>query len=124
MSVMPNAPLRDDPLVDERGHAELPAQVFFEDLETSVLDLQPAYSPISSANSPYTASNNEYVLADMSTGDVDILPPPNGRFYISRKGASNALTILATVNGTLNPTVDSDGDSAALAFIGEWRFVS
>jgi len=137
MSLRAIAPLRDEVLVDEDGYASLPTQVFLETIESAinganadrvtlgarVTELEPTYNVITSADSPYSIANNEYVLADMSTGSITIVLPGAGRHYVSRSGASNTLTLQGTVEGEVNPTVISDGDSPDLAFIGtEYRY--
>jgi len=40
MSECAIAPLRDDPLVDTNGMAALPAQIFFEQIQSCLADLQ------------------------------------------------------------------------------------
>ena len=79
--------------------------------------VEPSYTSIDSGDSPYAASDGEYVLCDMD-GDIDVTPPATGRCWISRDGASNTLTIDATVNGTANPTINYDGSTAGVVKIG------
>lgn len=89
-----------------------------------IVELEPQYRVVTSADSPVTAANNDYILADMSTGDVIIALPADGRLHVSRSGASNTLTLEGTIEGEVDPTIVADGDSPALAFIGtEFRYV-
>lgn len=167
MSDRPNAPLRDETLVDKDGLATLPAQVFFEGLDTCVSSnsdaisvLEPQYKTITASESPYTAATNDYILADVTLGNVDITPPTPGRIHVSKTGggsgvpaefykrpdgvsfyrrpdgvsryirfgtgggAGGTLTIIATVNGVVNPVIVANGDAPSIAFIGtEHRYV-
>lgn len=95
----------------------------FNALEVRVTALEPNYIAIDATNSPYTAADNDYLLVDMSLGDVDIVFPAFGRFSVSRLGEINVLTLLETVSGDLNPTIDFDRSAATMAFITEWRYV-
>lgn len=125
------APNRASPIVDRQGMAIHGAQVFFEEIEriltdtnANVANLTPVYVSKDNSDSPYSASDMEYVLADMSAGDLTIVLPSSGRVWVSRKGASNTLTIQGTVNGTVDPTINFDGTAVAMAYIStEWRFV-
>ena len=78
---------------------------------------------ISASDSPYQASSGECILADMSSGDINVLVPTSGSFCVSRKGEPNSLTIVGTVNGEVNPEILFDGSTASMSYITEWRYV-
>lgn len=85
--------------------------------------LQHQFIPISSTDSPYAAANNDFILVDTNSGPVDVIMPPSGRVSVSRDGEPNALTLIGTVNGEVDPEILFDGSCATMAFITEWRYV-
>ena len=119
------APLRDEPLTGEGGLATLTGQTFFESVEACIDALTPKYKTIDNSSSPYQATGGECILVDMSAGDMDVIVPINGGdFCVSRLGASNTLTIIGTVNGTVDPKILFDGSTASMAkIVDDWRYV-
>jgi hypothetical protein len=132
------APHRFEPFVDEDGRPHRIPQDWIESIsrignglndrieqnEADIAELEPQFRVVTSADSPVAAANNDYILADMSTGDVTITLPANGRLSVTRSGASNTLTLTGVVNGVTNPTIIGDEDAPSLAYIGtEWRYV-
>jgi len=95
-------------------------------LDVRVTELEPNYIVITSDDSPYTAANNDYILCDMDAGPVDVVMPTSGRLSVSRKhitGGANALTLIGTINGEVDPEILFDGSCATMAHIAEWRYV-
>lgn len=93
-------------------------------LEDRIAELEPNYIVIDATDSPYSAKNNDYLLVLMDAGDVVVNFPADGRFFVSRKGGSNTLTLNETVNGKPTPTILFDGTTMAIAkIIIDWRFV-
>ena len=137
-------PKRGDPFVDRQGLPHFEPQRWLEEvsrrvnqdfatigglqdqitaIEIRVTELEPNYIVITSADSPYTAANNDYILCDMD-GDIDIVFPDDGRFFVSRKGQSFDLTLLETVSGKVSPKILFDRSTAAIAkIVDDWRFV-
>lgn len=116
-------PRADEPLLNELGLPTTRLHRFFASLSERTQNREVSYVSIASANSPYQIIDGQHILADMD-GDIAVTPPASGRFWISRKGASNTLTISGTVNGVSNPTIAFDGTGMAAAFMGgEWRWI-
>jgi hypothetical protein len=66
----------------------------------------------------------DYILADMSTGDIVVVLPSEGRVWLTRDGGSNNLTVQGEVNGVTDPSIVGDGDAPAMASIDTvWRYV-
>jgi len=137
---MPNvliAPNRDETFVDESRKPERRPIRWIEEvtryinentsnngsLEDRVDELEPQYIVIDATDSPYTAANNDYILCDMSLGNVNVTLPASGRLHVSRDGVPNTLTLIGTVNGTINPTIAFSGSCASMAYITGWRYV-
>ena len=118
MIVPPN---RSDAFVDNRGFAGGErVRRWIEGITDAV---NPKLANPGTGDSPYYAKDGEYILCDMSAGDITVVLPPEGKLWVSRKGASNTLTLQGTVSGTVDPTINYDGSTAALAYITEWRYV-
>lgn len=113
-------------IIDEINILELRVEVNEFDiaaLDVRVTELEPNYIPIDSTDSPYQAANNDYLLVDVNGGDVIINFPADGRFWVSRKGDPNDLTLNETVSGDLNPLILFDQSTAGLFKVGtEWRW--
>jgi hypothetical protein len=93
------------------------------DLDARVTALEPQYVTITSADSPYQANDMDYILCDMD-GDIDVLVPISGRFWVSRDGASNTLTIVGTINDCVDPEILFDGTSRTFAkIVDDWRVI-
>lgn len=126
MSVRAIAPLRDEALSEE-GMATLTAQTFFEDVAACLDSLTPSDKELSFSDSPYQALPGQCLLADMDLGSISILVPINGgEFCVSRKhttGSANALTIIGTVNGEVDPEILFNGSTASMRYMTEWRYV-
>lgn len=129
------APNRGEQFVDSRG-VPLPVPMRWieeisrilnsntSSIESRLDALEPQFVVKDATDSPYSAVDMDFILADMSAGDLTIVLPSSGRVWVSRSGSSNTLTLQGTVNGVTNPTIVSDGDAPAMAYIGtEWRYV-
>ena len=129
MSVV--APNRSEPFTDPNGYASSErVRRWIEEItritnesNSSATNNAPVFVSIDNTTSPYAASDNEYILVDMTAGDVDVTLPASGRLWVSRDGATNTLTLIGTVNGTVNPTINFDKSTATMAYITEWRYV-
>lgn len=134
------APRRGDPFTDGNGIPSHRSMVWIESvtgfanglsdqidiIEDRLDELEPQYIEIDNADSPYTGANNDYILVDMDAGPVDVVMPTSGRLSVSRKhitGGANALTLIGTINGEVDPEILFDGSCATMAYIAEWRYV-
>ena len=124
---------RGDEFVDQSGVPTRRSQAWIESvtqisnssfgtINDRLDELEPQYRTIDSNDSPFQASNNDYIMVDMSVSDVDILVPTEGRFFVTREGSSNDLTIVGTVNGVINPKILFDNTARSFAkFDDGWR---
>ena len=118
------APSRSEQFVNDKGFVGSErVNRFHEMLTEQVNELYPVDKTVTSSLSPYTASSGQRILCDMSGGSITIVLPSSGALAVSRKGASNTLTLQGTVNGDVDPTILYDGSTASLAYFGtEWRY--
>ncbi len=120
------APERGSTFVDSKG-VPLPRPMrWIEEVSRIVNTLGSSFKEIGSGVSPYPAIDGDFLLVDMDAGDVDIVLPSSGKVSVSRKhttGSANALTLIGTVNGEVDPEILFDGSCATMAYITEWRYV-